>query len=358
MARRQEANVHWKHLAIYGVVMAAVILIGALAIWSFINKQSLVIVPETLPKVTVVTQNANSPLAAGWVSLLTKAELSATLVPLEKFDPIEGVIVFCEVPVIRPELASLLDKFIKRGGAVAFVGTPPATPIGDLILSSETGLSDGQMKLSEAVSPLLARLNPGYEVQSRRVPVALLKESPRMVVDARWKESARAVVMHMENKGARTIWLGLDPAGLAAEKDPQLLLLLRTAFRWVSGQPVSDGAIGPPQLANTLAPVARRRAREYKFAFSVDRLSNPNQFSIRMTNRGTLPLDNPTVKIWLPPGVRQVTLAGDYIMKRNASLTGVPEEGACLVTLSTLVRGEDRILKLKIVKVHPRLAGR
>ena len=168
-----------------------------------------------------------------------------------------------------------------------------------------------------------------------------------MVVDARWKTSARAVVMHMEDDGARTIWFGFDPNSLAQQQDQQLNLLLRTAFRWVAGQPISDGAVG--QTSQHLTPEARRGARQQRFAFSVDRMTNPRLFSIRMTNRGTLPIDNPTVKIWLPPGVTEVALAGDFISKRNASLSGVPEEGACVVTLRTLTRSEDRVMKLKIV---------
>lgn len=354
MARRHEARVHWKHLAVYGAVMGVVIIVGALAIWSFIDKQSLVIVPETLPKVTIVTQDAHSRLAASWVTLLTHAELSPTLVPLEKFDPIEGVVVFCDVPVIPPNLAALLEKFVRRGGAITFVGMPPATPIGKLSMTADAGLSDPEMKFSEAVSPLLARLNPGYELDTKPTIVALLKESPRMVVDARWKKNARAAVMHMEDDGARTVWFGFDPDTLQQKEDVQLMLLLRTAFRWVSGQPVSDGAIGPPQLARTLSPAARRDARENKFAFSVDRLSNPRLFSVTMANRGPLPLPNPTVKIWLPPGVTQVALSGDLIMKRNASLSGVPEEGACVVSLPSLTRNEERVMKLKIVDVRPR----
>ena len=348
MARRtHEARVDWKHLAAYGVVMLIVGLVGALAIWSFIDKQSLVVVPETLPKITVVTQDANSPLAASWVKLLTKAELAATLVPIEKFDPIEGVVVFCEVPTISPKLAILLEKFVQRGGAIAFVGMPPQVPTGTWNLSAEKGKSDPALKLSEAVSPVLARLNPGHEIAVRSSEVALLKETPRMVIDARWKSSARAVVMHMEDKGARTIWFGFDPSAIQQQQDTQLMLLLRTAFRWVAGQPISDGAVG--QTAQHLTPEARREARQQRFAFSVDRLPNPRLFAIRMTNRGTVPLDSPTVKIWLPPGVTEVALAGDFISKRNASLSGVPEEGACVVTLRTLTRGEDRMMKLKIV---------
>ena len=345
-------------MVFYGLVVMVVILIGAVAIWSFIEKQSLVIAPEALPKITIVTADPNSRVAAAWVTLLTKAEMQPTLVPLEKFDPIEGVVVFCDIPSIPPKLADLLDKFVHRGGALAFVGTPPLTPIGKLRLSCDIGVSDNAIKLSEAVSPVLARLNPGYELPVRRSRVPFLKESPRMVVDARWRDNARAVVMHMEDSGARYIWLGLDPDALLRREDGQLLLMLRSAFRWVAGQPVSDGAIGAPQTAKTLTPDARRDARTNHFAFSVDRLPNPRMFSIRMTNRGQLPLPNPTVKIWLPPRVTQVALAGDFIMMRNATLTGVPEEGACLISLPSLTRNEDRVMKIRIVEVRSSDGGR
>jgi hypothetical protein len=353
LARRHEAHVHWKHLFFYGLIMAVVALIGVLAIWSFIEKQSLVLAPEGLPKVTIVTNDPTSRLAASWVRLLTKAELTPTLVPLEKFDPIEGVVVFCDIPTIPPKLADLLDQFVHKGGALAFVGMPPDTPIGKLRLSADSGRSDSAIKFSESVSPLLARLNPGYEVQARRTAVAFLKESPRMVVDARWRDNARAVVMHTEEEGGRYIWMGLDPDALVTHDDRQLLLLLRTSFRWVAGQPISDGAVGTSQDAKILTPDARRFARAERFAFSVDRLPNPKLFSIRMTNRGKEPLENPTVKIWLPPRVTQVALAGDFIMKRGATLTGVPEEGACLLSLPSLTRNEDRIMKLKIVEQRP-----
>jgi len=358
MSRRHEAHVHWKHLAVYGIVVAVVVIVGVGAIWAFVEKQSLVIAPEALPKVTVVTGDSNSRLAASWVRLLTKAELPATLVPLETFDPIEGVVVFCDVPELPPRVSAALVEFTRRGGAIVFAGTPPRTPVGRLHLVTEIGKSDSAIRLSESVSPILARLNPGAEIATRPAVVAMLKESPRMSIDARWRGNSRAAVMHVEDAGARCLWFGFDPDALLNAEDKQLLLLLRTAFRWAAGQPVSDGAVGAPQFANTLTPDARREARANRFAFSVDRLPNPKQFGIRMTNRGGVPLSNPTVKIWLPPGVTQVALAGDFIMRRNATLTGVPEEGACLVSLPSLTRNEDRVMKLRIVEVRPRVASR
>jgi len=350
MSRRREANVHWKHLLFYGVAVAVVVLIGGVAIWSFIEKQSLVIQPEPLPKVTVVTADANSRLAAAWVTFLNRAEMPATLVPLEKFDPIEGVVVFCQVPSISPQLAEMLDQFVHRGGAIAFVGIPPETPIGKFQFTADVGNSDSTFKLSETVSPILSRLNPGYEVTAHPTEVAFLKESPRMSIDARWSNNARATIMHMEEGGGRYLWFGFNPDSLEVAKDVQLMVLMKSAFRWAAGQPVSDGAVGQPQTAKTLTPDARRLARANQFVFSVDRMKDGDSFTVRMTNRGKQPLDNPTVKIWLPPSVTEVALAGDLIMKRNATLTSVPGESACLVSLPTLSRNEQRVLKLKVVK--------
>ena len=128
---------------------------------------------------------------------------------------------------------------------------------------------------------------------------------------------------------------------------------MRTAFRRARGEAISDGAVGPAVATKAFAPQTRRHARDEHFAFSVDRLRNHDQFSVRMLNRGAAPLENPTIKVWLPPRVRQMALAGDWIMQRDATLTGIPEEGACLIALPSLGRKADRVLKLKIVEQRP-----
>jgi hypothetical protein len=350
--RHQAPHVAWKHLLLYGVLLAIVAIIGLFAIVSFVHQQTLVTVPEPLPKVTVVTRDPSSPLAAAWVRMLTKAEMQPTLVPLETFDPIEGVVVFCDIPEIPPRLAELLDIFVHRGGAIAFVGKPPVTPIGKFRLMADEGVADPRLKLSESVSPVLARLNPGSELAVKPRTVSFLRESPRMFVDARWKQNSRAAIMHMEVEGGRFLWFGIHPDMLLHD-EPALNAMLRSGFRWVAGQPVSDGAIGATQDARTLAPDARRDARENRFAFSVDRMENPKLLTIRMANRGGLPLANPTVKVWLPPNVTKVALDGDIIMTRNATLTPVQGEGACLISLPRLVRNADRVMKLRIVETRP-----
>jgi hypothetical protein len=348
MARRHEAHVHWKHLAAYGAVMVVVLVIGGLALWSFFEKQSLVVDPEALPKLTVVTIDSNSRLAAAWVTLLTKAGLQATLVPLEKFDRVEGVIVFCGVPSIPPRLVPVLDAFARRGGSLAFAGIPPATPIGKLHLSAKPGTSDRALKLSESASPVLARLNPGSEIQTQQSAVAMLDESPQMIVDARWRDKARAAVMHMEDGDARYLWLGFDPDALVLKDDVQMMLLLRTAFRWAAGQPVSEGAVGADALAKAFTPESRRDARDRHFAFSVDRLSNPKFFLLHIANRGTKPIDNPSVQVWLPPRTTKLAVAGALFMKSNVAITDVHEERAWVISAQRLVPGEDRRIKLEI----------
>lgn len=347
MARRSEASVHWKHLAFYGAMLAVIIVVGVVAIISFLQRQALVIQPESLPKVTVVTGESSSKLAAGWVRLLNTAQMQPTLVPLETFDPIEGVVVLCDVENLPPRLATLLDEFVQRGGALVFVGKPPRAPIGRFRLVHEQGRSDASMRLGDFASPLLARLVPGQTVPVRAGNVTLLKETPRMVVDARWTESSRAAVMHVQYGGARYLWFGFDPNSFLGE-NPSAMAMLRAGFRWVSGQPVSDGAIGEPQEAKTLTPDARRRARENGFTFSVDRTRDEKLFAIRMINRGGIPLANPTVKIWLPPNVTRVALDGDFFMTRSATLTGIPEDGTCLISLPRLTRNEERLMKLRI----------
>jgi hypothetical protein len=56
------------------------------------------------------------------------------------------------------------------------------------------------------------------------------------------------------------------------------------------------------------------------------------------------------VKIWLPPKVREVKLAGDLIMRRGAKLRDQPDDSSCLISLPSLGRNEDRIMKLRVVK--------
>ena len=199
--RKHDARVEWKHVAIYVPLLVAVILLGVLAIWSFLERQSLVLDVVPLPKVTVVTASPTSRLAASWVRLLNDAELQSTLVSADKLEGPQGVIVLCDIWQLPPALSSSLDRFLAAGGSVIVAGAPPVTPLGGMSLSADSGLSDNGVKLSETASPLLARLTPGAEVSLRLAKVAFLKETPQMAVDARWRTNARAAVMHLERDG-------------------------------------------------------------------------------------------------------------------------------------------------------------
>ncbi|HXH41937.1 MAG TPA: hypothetical protein VNN08_25155, partial [Thermoanaerobaculia bacterium] len=155
------------------------------------------------------------------------------------------------------------------------------------------------------------------------------------------------VIMHVEQSGTRYLWFGFDPDSLTQD-DRQLMILVHTAFRWVAGQPVSEGAAGAPQLARTMTADARVAAQTDRFVFSVDPLRNPNVLSVRMTNRGANSVENPTVEVWLPPRVSSVDLGGDYLMKHKVTLTKLPNDSACLLSLPDLAPHEDRVIRLKL----------
>jgi hypothetical protein len=319
-SRHHEGHVAWKHIAVYVPIVLLVIFLGGLALWSFIERQSLVVVPEPIPRVTLVTADPSSPLTAAWVRLLNAAAIETTVVRAPDTD---GLIVRC-------------------GSGIAILGTPP--PNGPVRLSADRGTSDDAFKLAETVSPILARLNPGSEMPVRPAPVAFLEETPQMHVDARWRTNARAAVMHMEVGGTRVLWIGFQPD--AVPSNQVVLLMLRTAFRWLGGQPISDGAAGDSVQAATMTPAARRLARNRRFTFSVERLRDRGKFAVRMENRGDLRITNPTVQLWLPPGVTRVALEGDWIMKRGATVTANRQDGACVISLPSLARNETRVLKL------------
>src|SRR5947207_7886805 len=120
-SRHHEAHVAWKHIAVYVPVVLVVIFLGGLALWSFTERQSLVVVPEAIPRVTLVTGDAASPLTAAWARLLNAAAIETTLVPVEQAGAVQGVVAVCNVKSVPPSL---------RGKGIAILGTPPATPVG------------------------------------------------------------------------------------------------------------------------------------------------------------------------------------------------------------------------------------
>lgn len=346
--RRHEHHVNWRLLLVYGVASIMVLLIGGLAIISFFERQSLVgsVAAEPLPRLTVVTSRPDSKLAAAWVSLLTTADFSPTLVSVRDFRPPVGVVALCDVETFSPPLEQYLSS-LRTSGGLAILGPATTAAFDAFGVRTETTKSDGAVRISEASSPLLARLDPGHRVGVQPAEVAALVERPGMQVDARWEKSARAAAAHFVVGNARVVWIGIDPAKLHQKDDRQLALFLRTTFRWLDGQPVSDGAVGLRSAARTLAPESRRTARAKRLSFSVDRMEEDGLFSVRILNRGDERLENPTVKFWLPPGVSRVSLAGTTLSRRGVSVDPVEGERAVLISLMSLRPHEDRLFRLR-----------
>lgn len=348
--RRHEHRFSARTLVFYGAVLALVVVVATVAIWSFVDRQRLrrTIAAEPLPPVTVVTQDPDSPLATSWVELLTAAGFPATLVPVDKFTaPDKGVILLAGLETMPAPLADGVRRQLTGGGGVAVVGSAPGNGAELLGLATTEGISGPALRLSETASPVLARAQPGYELGSARRPVALLDESPEMKVDARWAGTSRAAIVHFRTGGGRVLWFGFDPTLLWDPTVPQLSLVLRTAFRWLASQPVSEAAVGLPAAARSLTPPARMEARRARLGFSVDRLHEEGSFSLRVRNGSREPVANPTVKVWMPENVSRLEPAGSWMAKRGVTVSPVEDEHALLVALPPLRAHEDRMLRLE-----------
>jgi hypothetical protein len=351
MERHEHRN-DWRTIAFYGVVSLLVLGIGGFALLTFFRRESLrrSIAAEPLPRVTVVTSDPANHLAAAWTDLLTRAGVSATLVSSDHYTrPVTapGVIALCDVEVISPQLEAAIATQLREHGGVLLLGSVAKS---EALRSFTTakGISSGVVRFGDAPSPLLARVDPGHEVGARTSEIALLEETPAMSVDARWSGNARAAIAHLATGGGRIVWFGLDPSELNFRDDRHLALLLRTTLRWIDGQPVSDGAVGSLAAAKALTAQARMEARRKRFTFSVDRLGDAGPLGVRIVNRGSARLANPTVKLWLPSGSERVVLDADILMRRGIALTPVEGEQAVLISLPSMGRGEERVLKLRI----------
>lgn len=344
----------WRALLFYGLTSAIVVVAGGLVLYTFFEKRTLtqIIAPEPLPKVSIVTADPQSKFAAAWVDLLSSATFIPTLVPIERFEPTDGLLALCNLTELPPELESAVQATLEAGGGVVVLGAmPPADPP-LLGLSTTRLVSDDVFRFTEAATPVLARVQPGKEIGSKPTDVAVVEETPRMVVDARWNSSARAAIAHYRLDPGRVLWFGFDPSKLYVPRDHQLALLLRTSFRWVAGQPVSEGAIGTPTAAKTLTRDARLAARAKRMSFSVDRLGKSDWYTLRLRNNTRERLLSPTVKFWLPPNTVRVELGGSLVSRRYVTLIGDPDEHAVLVSILSLGPFEDRIIKLRAVKAE------
>lgn len=351
MGRHDRGGIGWRALIFYGIASAIVAVIAFLSLHFFFERQMLrgELVPEPLPDVVIVTGNIDDPGTAAWVTMLAGADFSPRLVSVEAARGVDGVLALCNIDSVSPKLRALVEQQIAKQGSLALLGSVPQELRALTGISTESGQSSGALVISESVSPILARVQPGREIGAGSSEVHYLQESEKSEVDARWKSNARAAIAHLEDEKKRVIWFGFDPAALHVRGDRHLGLMLRTAFRWVDGQPVSDGASGSsPTVARSFAPSARVESRGLRLTFSVDRMPDEGIYSVRVMNRGKLRISNPTVKFWLPPDARRVELIGSWISRRRVELVPVEGENAVLIVLPALAPNEDRVMRLQV----------
>lgn len=344
MSRHEAAN-HGRAIVLYGIASLIVLAIGVVAIWSFVERQSIrrTLAPEPLPEITILTSHPDSTLAAGWVDLLTRAQFSPTLVSFENFVPSDGVFAIVGVDRTTPGLERAIADHLAARGGIAVLGSPPAGS--SLGFKAPPGPSGETLRLAEASSPVLARVRPGHQLSLAPHEAALLEESPSMNIDARWEGSSRAAIAHWSHGGGRVLFFGFDPSALWHPADEDLLLLLRTAFRWVASQPVSDAAIGMPAAAKTLTAASRIRAQNARLAWSFDRLESEGEFVLRIRNGSREALENPTVKIWYPETISSLELSGALFGRRNVNLD-ITNDRAAIVSLTSLRAHEDRYIPI------------
>ena len=126
MARHDHQG-HARAAAVYGLAGLIVLAVGSIAIWSFVERQSVrrTLAPEPLPAVTIVTGNPDSALGAAWVDLLSKAQFAATLVPIEKYEPAPGLLAIADLESLPPPLARGIEAKLREGGGLIVLGAPP-----------------------------------------------------------------------------------------------------------------------------------------------------------------------------------------------------------------------------------------
>lgn len=339
----------WRVVLFYGLTGSAVAIIAATVLYSWFARQMLAasIVAEPVPSV-VLLANEGSARAAAWVRLLNDAKVPTKLVEPARADAAPGVIALCEPDAVPPAVLAELQRRLARGEGVVLIGAVPP-PVATLVgFGTEEGESGGLLEIGDQASPILARVAPSHQAWFAREPGAIAMETPEMQIDARWRQSARAAIAHLTTPaGGRVLWLGFDPAAMQRARDPQLELMLRTALRWVDGQPVTEGAAGELAAAQTIAVGARTEARRRRLTYSADRVANRRLLSIRLQNRSGEAIANPAVRVWLPPGSSRPELAGSWFSRRRVSVQHDGEEGSVTLTLPALAPHEERLLALR-----------
>lgn len=328
---------------IYGT-LAFIVGVGAtLIVVAFISRGAIRVAATTtpLPKVVVVAREG-SGLADAWLAALAEAGLDAVAVTPERYQPAQDLLVLCSVEVDHPVLASEIRRRIDDGGGIILTGAVP--PQASSLLRaevSEGAISDPQLVVTERPSPLLARIRPGFRAAAAPTRHPVLEEHRAVSVDARWAAPARAAIAHWTVGRARVAWFGFRPSRDELEEVPMLAVLTRAALRWTVGQPVSDGAAGPTRDVATFSERARINAQDLGFGFSAEPAGD-DQIELLVVNRGEQALENPRVRLWLPPGWDRVALRTPIFTRKEARLTAAGSGGALDVHLPALAPLEER----------------
>ena len=194
---RHEHRRDWRPIVFYAAVSLLVLASAAFVLWTFFEKQTLQreIVAEPLPKVAVIHDEEHARLAAAWVSVLTDAGFSATLVPQQSDTPTgESLPALCSSTPLPPRLRTFITARLASGDGLLVLGSSPP----QLVAAVKTSVtkSSGAIRIVNSPSPVVARVQPDYEIGASSVDVHTIEEAPAMSVDARWSNDSRAAIAH------------------------------------------------------------------------------------------------------------------------------------------------------------------
>ena len=349
MTRTQREEGAWRVVLFYGIAGSAVAVVAAAVLYSWFARQMLAasIVAEPVPSVVLVADDG-SDRAAAWVRLLNDAKVPTKFVGTSSTAPVQDVIAICEPGDLSEGMRREVERRLAGRRGIVLVGAVPPALAQLVGFGTEPHESGGLLEIGDQASPVLARVTPSHQTWFAPFPGAVVVETPQMQIDARWRETSRAAIAHFTTpSGTRILWLGFDPASMRRGRDAQLELMLRTALRWVDGQPVTEGAAGEFAAAQTIAVGARSEARRRRLIYSADRVASRKLLSIRLQNRSGEAIPNPAVRVWLPTGKGMPELAGSWFSRRRVSVQHDPAERSVTLTLPALGPHEERLLALR-----------
>ena len=339
---------HSREVWVYGTLAFAIGVAATMVVVVFVARGAIrtAKVASPLPKVVLVAEERDGQ-AADWLTALVAAGADVSLVDPSQYEPGPHLLVLGSLAEVPAALAGDLRRRIEQGGGIMITGPIPPE-VAELLRAGTTGVekSDGDLRLAEQASPLLARVRPGFST-----PVTgsgeRLDERPFMTIDARFAEPPRAALAHWTAGRARLTWFGFTTSEDALVQVPMMAVLVRAAVRWTAGQPVSDGASGAPREISTFSPDSRLNAQDEGLGFSAER-SDDDEIEVTAVHRGTESLSNPVVRVWLPPGSRSVSVQRSIFARPAATLTPVQSGNAVDVHFGRLAAGERRSCLLRV----------